>query len=190
MFRACCPIEPNAGGPQRARRQTFLTIENTGHVPGKEIVQLYVREQQPRVVRPEKELKAFAKVALQVGEEKTVSFQLEERDFAYYDVIRHDWVVNSGKFEILVGASSQDLRLTQTIDLHNPKAELLPLTRDSLLKEFKNHPKGQTFYPELVAAFGMGDLDEVDIAVRAPFWKTCLYIRFALFRKAGLAKKT
>ena len=143
-------------------------------------MQLYVREQQPRVVRPEKELKAFAKVALQVGEEKTVSFQLEERDFAYYDVIRHDWVVNSGKFEILVGASSQDLRLTQTIDLHNPKAELLPLTRDSLFKEFKNHPKGQTFYPELVAAFGMGDPDEVDIAVRAflediPTYKVCAF---------------
>lgn len=157
-----------------------VTIKNTGHVPGKEIVQLYVREQQPRVVRPEKELKAFAKVALQVGEEKTVSFQLEERDFAYYDVIRHDWVVNSGKFEILIGASSQDLRLTQTIDLHNPKAELLPLTRDSLLKEFKNHPKGNAFYPELVAAFGMGDPDEVDIAVRAfledmPIYKVCAF---------------
>jgi beta-glucosidase len=157
-----------------------VTIKNTGHLPGKEIVQLYIRELQPRVVRPEKELKAFAKVALQVGEEKTVNFQLEERDFAYYDSISHDWLANPGKFEILVGASSQDLRLTQIIDLQKPKADFLPLTRDSLLKEFKNHPKGKAVYPELVTAFGMGDPDEADVAVRAflqdmPIYKVCAF---------------
>jgi beta-glucosidase len=144
-----------------------VTIRNSGRVDGKEIVQLYVREPRPRVVRPEKELKAFAKVRLQAGEEKTVSFQLQERDFAYYDVLYHDWVVNPDKFEILVGASSQDLRLTETIELHDPKPHVLRLTRDSLLKEFKNHPKGKTFYPELIAAFGMGDPAEGDMAVRA-----------------------
>ena len=144
-----------------------VTIRNNGRVDGKEIVQLYVREQQPKVVRPEKELKAFAKITLQAGEEKTVSFQLEERDFAYYDVLHHEWVVNPGKFEILVGASSQDLRLTQTIELHDPKPHVPRLTSDSLLKEFKNHPRGKTFYPELIAAFGMGDPAEGDNAVRA-----------------------
>lgn len=143
------------------------TIRNSGSVAGKEIVQVYVREQRPRVVRPEKELKAFAKVTLQPGEEKTVSFSLEERDFAYYDTMERRWVVNSGKFDILVGASSQDIRLMQTIDLHDPKAVVPRLTRDSLLKEFKNHPKGKAFYPVLIAAFGMGDPDQGDMAVRA-----------------------
>ena len=98
--------------------QIQITVKNSGPVAGKEIVQLYVREQEPRVVRPEKELKAFAKVALQPGEEKTLSFELGERDFSYYDVMRKEWVVNSGKFEILVGASSQELRLRQTIQVH------------------------------------------------------------------------
>ena len=143
------------------------TIRNSGSVAGKEIVQVYVREQRPRVVRPEKDLKAFAKVTLQPGEEKTVSFSLEERDFAYYDTMERTWVVNSGKFDILVGASSQDIRLMQTIDLHDPKTVVPRLTRDSLLKEFKNHPKGKVFYPALIAAFGMGDPDQGDMAVRA-----------------------
>ena len=143
------------------------TIRNSGSVAGKEIVQVYVREQRPRVVRPEKELKAFAKVTLQPGEEKTISFSLEERDFAYYDTMERKWVVNSGKFDILVGASSQDIRLMQTIDLHDPKAVVPRLTRHSLLKEFKNHPKGKAFYPALIAAFGMGDPEQGDMAVRA-----------------------
>jgi beta-glucosidase len=160
--------------------QIQITVKNSGPVAGKEIVQLYLREQEPRVVRPEKELKAFAKVALQPGEEKTLSFELGERDFSYYDVMRKEWVVNSGKFEILVGASSQELRLRQTIQVHKTELDCRPLTRDSLLKEFKNHSKGKTFYPELVAAFGMGDPDEADMAVRAfledmPIYKVCAF---------------
>lgn len=157
-----------------------VTIKNTGKVAGKEVVQLYVREERPRVVRPEKELKAFAKVAMEPGEEKTLSFRLEERDFAYYDVMSHRWVVNPGNFEILVSASSQDVRLRQTIDVHTSEPYCIPLTRDSLLKEFKNHPKDKAFYSELVAGFGMGDPDEVDIAVRAfledmPIYKVCAF---------------
>jgi beta-glucosidase len=157
-----------------------VTIKNTGKVAGKEVVQLYVREERPRVVRPEKELKAFAKVAMEPGEEKTLSFRLQERDFAYYDVMSHRWVVNPGNFEILVSASSQDVRLRQTIDVHTSEPYCIPLTRDSLLKEFKNHPKGKAFYSELVAGFGMGDPDEVDIAVRAfledmPIYKVCAF---------------
>jgi beta-glucosidase len=157
-----------------------VTIKNTGKVPGKEVVQLYVREEQPRVVRPEKELKAFAKVALEPGEEKRVNFQLQARDFAYYDVMRRGWLVKPGDFAILVGASSQDLRLQQTIKVHADEANPLPLTRDSLLKEFKNHPQGKAFYSELVAGFGMGDPDKVDIPTRAfledmPVYKICAF---------------
>ena len=73
-----------------------VTVKNTGTVAGKHVVQLYVREDKPRLVRPERELKAFAKVALEPGEEKTVRFELSRRDFAHYDVVRHDWAVHSG----------------------------------------------------------------------------------------------
>jgi beta-glucosidase len=157
-----------------------VKIKNTGRLAGKEVVQLYVHEQRSEVVRPEKELKDFVKVTLQPGEEKTLSFTLEKRDFAYYDVRRHDWVVTPGLFDILIGASSQDIRLKQTIELQTTEPDVLPLTRDSLLKEFKHHPKGKAFYPELVAGFGMGDPDEVDLAVRAfledmPVYKVCAF---------------
>ena len=144
-----------------------LKVKNTGPVAGQEVVQLYVREQRPKVVRPEKELKAFAKVALRAGEERAVSFQLTKRDFAYYDAFRHDWIVNPGKFEILVGSSSQDLSLRQTLEVELNKPDSAPLTRYSLLKDFENHPKGKAFYPQLTEAFGLGNPHEVDMATRA-----------------------
>jgi beta-glucosidase len=155
-------------------------VKNTGRVAGQEVMQLYVHEQRAKVVRPEKELKAFTKVALQPGEEKTVSFRLEKRDFAYYDVLRHDWVVTPGNFDILVGSSSQDLRLRQTVEVEATKQDCVAPTRDSLLKEFRNHPKGKAFHPQLVEAFGMGKPDEADVAVRAflddmPVYKVCAF---------------
>ena len=132
-------------------------VRNTGQKAGKEVAQLYVREQSPKVVRPEKELKAFAKVALQPGEEKMISFQLVRRDFAFYDASSHDWSVNPGKFDILVGASSHDLPLKQTIEVEAAQPGYPRLTPHSLLKEFANHPKGKAFHRQLVEAFGLGN---------------------------------
>ncbi|MBV8352020.1 MAG: glycoside hydrolase family 3 C-terminal domain-containing protein [Verrucomicrobia bacterium] len=157
-----------------------LKVKNTGPVAGQEIVQLYVHEQRSNVVRPEKELKAFAKVALRAGEERTVSFQLTKRDFAYYDTYRHDWIVNPGKFEILVGSSSQNLPLGHTLEVELTKPDCAPLTRYSLLKDFENHPKGKAFYPQLKEAFGLGNPDEADMATRAflddmPVYKVCAF---------------
>jgi beta-glucosidase len=106
-----------------------VKVKNTGPVPGKEVVQLYLHEQCTKVVRPEKELKAFAKVALQPGEESTVSLHLANRDFAYYDVSIHDWAVNPGKFDLLVGGSSRDLPLKQTIELTATLTRYPRLTR-------------------------------------------------------------
>jgi len=137
-----------------------VKIKNTGRVAGKEVVQLYIHEQRTRVVRPEKELKAFAKITLQPGEEKIVRFDLSKRDFAYYDVSLHDWAVNPGKFDILVGGSSKDLPLKQTIEVAATQTPHQRLTRNSLLKEFINHPKGKGFYNEFVEAFGLGNPGE------------------------------
>ena len=137
-----------------------LEVKNTGQRAGKEVVQLYVREQHPKVARPEKELKAFTKVALEPGEEKTVRFRLEKRDFACYDLSIHDWAVNSGTFELLAGGSSRDLPLRQMINVEATGRVYPPLTRDSLLKEFAAHPKGKAHYATLANAFGMGNSDE------------------------------
>ncbi len=92
-------------------------VENVGDVFGKEAVQVYVSDKESSVYRPVKELKAFDKVSLKPGEKKTVSVTLDKRAFAYYDAERKDWLVESGEFEILVGASSRDIRLKATVNV-------------------------------------------------------------------------
>lgn len=99
--------------------EVSVTVTNTGTLAGKEIVQLYVRDVESKVIRPEKELKGFAKVNLQPGERKTVTFTLNKRSFAYYNVELQDWHVESGSFEILVGKSSQEIVLRDTLQVES-----------------------------------------------------------------------
>jgi beta-glucosidase len=167
-------------------------VKNTGSVAGQEVSQLYVHEQSAKVVRPEKELKAFAKLALEPGEQKEVRFQLTRRDFAYYDKSSGDWMVNPGKFDVLIGGSSRDLPLKATVEIKF--SERTRLSRYSLLKEFERHPKGKLFYRELVEAFGLGiptgstgdaasetaEQRKADMAVKAflddmPVYKVCAF---------------
>ena len=88
-----------------------VTVKNTGKIKGKEIVQLYVNDEQSSVIRPIKELKGFEKVMLNPGEEKKVAFVLDKRSFAYYNTDISDWYTEYGKYNILVGSSSRDIRL-------------------------------------------------------------------------------
>ncbi len=97
--------------------QVQVTVRNTGKRAGKEVVQIYVSDLQSSLPRPPKELKGFAKVELQPGEAKTVSFELDERAFAYYDPYQHRWVVEPGEFQIHAGSSSRDIRATAVIRL-------------------------------------------------------------------------
>ncbi len=87
-----------------------LDVRNTGSRPGKEVVQLYVRDPQSRLVRPPKELKGFRKVDLAPGETKTISFTLTTKDLSYYDPAQPGWVAEPGEFEVLLGSSSRDIR--------------------------------------------------------------------------------
>ncbi|QRK09289.1 glycoside hydrolase family 3 C-terminal domain-containing protein [Archangium violaceum] len=144
-----------------------LKVRNTGKVAGKEIVQLYVREDRPVVSRPDKELKAFTKVALEPGEEKTVSFTLKQRDFAYYNTALHRWVVNPGRFDILVGGSSRDLPLRKHVQVETTQVAVPTLTRNSMVKEFKNHPKGMEAY-HLLKNVIMGSFEEKRHVKRTP----------------------
>ena len=94
-----------------------VDIWNVGRYKGKEVVQLYVSDNESRISRPLKELKGFTKVELEPGEKKTVSFILDKRSFAYYETAIHDYYVESGDFTVMVGASSNDIRLTQQISV-------------------------------------------------------------------------
>ena len=95
-------------------------ITNTGRVPGKEIVQAYVRDVRSSLVRPEKELKAFAKIEIQPGEKKTVSLMLDQEAFWFYNPAKGGWITEPGEFEIMIGASSRDIRLTAKCMLAAP----------------------------------------------------------------------
>lgn len=92
-------------------------IKNTSSVDGAEVAEIYVKDVFSMVVRPEKELKQFTKVFLKAGESKRVAIKLGFRDFAYYNTAFDRWHAESGAFEIMVGASSADVRLIGKIDL-------------------------------------------------------------------------
>lgn len=126
------------------------TVKNTGKVAGKEVVQLYVHDQNTEVSRPENELKHFAKIALNPGQETTVTFDLSYRDFAFYDPYVRDWKVSTGKYDIRVGGSSRHLPLSKTLDMQTTKNFVPVLTRYSMMKEFKNHPKGNAVYKQMM----------------------------------------
>ena len=99
-------------------------VKNTGAVAGAEIAQLYVADKESTVFRPAKELKAFKKVYLEPGEEKEIELTLGRRAFAFYNVNANDWTVESGEFDILVGASSADIRLTAAVTVNAAPAEI------------------------------------------------------------------
>ena len=86
-------------------------VKNIGEVAGKEVVELYVSDRISTVSKPEKELKDFAKIHLEAGEEKEVIFNISDRKLAYYNLSMRKWTTEPGTYDILVGASSRDIRL-------------------------------------------------------------------------------
>jgi beta-glucosidase len=125
-------------------------VTNTGQRPGKEVLQLYVADPETSVRRPPRELKGFAKTAtIAPGEDQTVTFQLRARDLSYWSVRQHRWVLEGGTFELKVGASFRDLRLTTAIEVTvpSPTAELDGM---ATLEEWLAHPVGAGLLCEAV----------------------------------------
>ena len=129
-----------------------LPITNTGQRPGAEVVQLYVRPRQSRLARPVKELKGFAKVELAPGETKPVSFTLDVRDLSYYDPAKGGWVAEPGAYDLLVGASSRDIRVQATIQLVEGVLAEEILTEESSIKAWVEHPAGRAALERLLPA--------------------------------------
>lgn len=156
-----------------------LDVTNSGQRPGQDVVQLYLHDVSARLVRPLQELKAFAKVALEPGERKTVTLNLSRQSLAFYDPKVGDWVTEPGEFEVLAGRSSRDIRLrgsftwqgddqTETLHTGLPLRRLLADPRgEKVLKEqlgdLLNHPQASMamdmsldqvagFAPELLPA--------------------------------------
>ena len=121
--------------------EVSVSVKNTGELPGQEIVQLYVKDVASSVIRPEKELKGFEKVELRPGEEKTITFTLEKRAFAYYNVDLADWHVESGEFDILIGKSSKEIVLTETIHVESTVAIKKKITRNTTVGDLLADPE-------------------------------------------------
>ena len=100
--------------------EVSFMVKNTSNVDAKEISQVYVRDVFSMVSRPVKELKGFAKTFIKAGESKRVCVKLCSRAFAYYSVPLKKWYVENGEFEIMVGASSRDIRLKTSIEINLP----------------------------------------------------------------------
>ena len=103
-----------------------VTITNTGQRRGSEVVQLYVRDVASSVYRPDKELRAFAKVHLDPGASETVRLALDERAFAFFDVDERRWRVEHGEFELLAGASAADIRSSVRVEVPGETIEQAP----------------------------------------------------------------
>ena len=96
--------------------QVQVDVTNTGERNGHEVIQLYLQDVQSSLVRPSKELKAFTKIKLKPGETKTIELSLQEDDLAFYDDAKMAWVVEPGHFEVLIGRSAGDIRLSDRFD--------------------------------------------------------------------------
>jgi beta-glucosidase len=93
-----------------------FTIRNTGNTGGADVAQLYVHQQRSALPRPEKELKGFQKIFLKPGESKTVTINLDDNAFKYFNDASGQWVLEPGAFDILVGNSSRDIKLSGTVN--------------------------------------------------------------------------
>jgi beta-glucosidase len=94
-----------------------VDIQNAGDRPGDEVVQLYVRDEYSSVVRPIMELKRFRRITLEPGEKRTMTFTLEKDAFAFYDEETREWNAEPGDFNIMIGSSSADIRISQPLTL-------------------------------------------------------------------------
>src|SRR5216684_252154 len=117
------------------------TVTNVGAPSGCEVVQLYVADAAASVARPPRELKAFTKVDLAPEAQQRITLTLTSRDFSYWSTTHRRWVLEPGDFQIAVGASSRDIRCTQTIVIDG-QMPALPLTGMSTLEEWLADPAG------------------------------------------------
>ena len=130
-----------------------VTVANTGQRPGTETVQVYVRDPHASVYRPQQELRAFTRITLGAGEAAEVALTLDRRAFAHWHTSLGRWVVESGTFEILVGASSRDVHLTAEVELAGDDIAP-PLAADATADQWFAHPEGGPWLHE-----ALGDND-------------------------------
>lgn len=142
-----------------------LEVTNTGSVRGKETIQIYVSDEESRLKRPEKELKAFTKVELEPGETKTVTFTLGYRDFAYYDPEAADWVVEEGTFVIHAAANAGDIRQSIVVEVTEARKKFRRIYLDSQHTAVFENPVAGKMYLDFLVEAGVIAADRVEAMV-------------------------
>ena len=157
--------------------EVSLIVKNTGAVDGKEIVQLYVSDKTGVEIRPEKELKGFEKVFLKAGESKVVSFKLDQRSFAYWNTDTKQWYAASGTYEIIIGASSRDLRLSAKVDVTSSGKKAFTITPQTTMGDMlRNREMAALIKPEFEKACEavIGNLSDEEFERQFPFTKAAM----------------
>ncbi len=157
--------------------EVSITIKNTGSVEGKEVVQLYVSDKTGVEVRPEKELKGFEKVNLKPGEAKEVTFKLDKRSFAFWNVDIGDWYAASGKYIISVGASSRDLRASVEVDVSSTSKKAFTITPQTTIGDMlRNREMAAIIQPEFEKSCQkvIGNLSDEEFEKLYPFTKDAM----------------
>jgi beta-glucosidase len=147
----------------------LVDVTNTGKLAGKEVVQVYVRQMNPKLSRPEKELKGFVKLALDPGETRTATVHLDFRSFAYWHPMYKRWVADKDDFEILIGSSSRDIVAALPARLKSTQKLPCILNRESTIKEWEQDPYGGPFFRELkgmlIGAIGESTIKDATLGV-------------------------
>lgn len=120
-----------------------VNVKNTGDRSGKEVVQLYVEAPEGEVARPVRELRGFDKIMLEPGEEKTVTFELDMRAFAYWNTQIHDWLVQDGIYRILIGRNAEEMLLEEAVTVHGTKAVPRIYSMNTCMGELMSDPHAQ-----------------------------------------------
>ena len=123
--------------------QVGVKVKNTGNRSGKTVIQLYVEAPQTEVVRPVRELRGFEKIFLEAGEEKTVTFTLDERAFAYWNTQIHDWYAEEGVYKVMIGENADQMCLSEELTVHCTKELPKVYSLNSCLGELMRDPKAQ-----------------------------------------------
>ena len=129
-----------------------VTVKNTGSRTGKTVVQLYVGDPESTVFRPVRELKDFAKVELQPGESRDVTFTLDKRAFAYWNEEIHDWHVESGEFTIEVGQSSRNIECSASVNVMSTIKLPKHYTMDTIFMDLMADPEAMEVMQPMMGA--------------------------------------
>lgn len=123
--------------------EVSVKVKNTGSRAGKTVVQLYVEAPKTEVVRPIREIRGFEKIFLEAGEEKTVTFTLDERAFAYWNTLIHDWYAEEGTYKVMIGENADQMCAGEEITVHTTKELPKTYSLNTCLGELMRDPKAQ-----------------------------------------------